>query len=303
MSFSIDLKNELIQRTDSAIHCKIAELAGIISINGRYPEENLLSIRSDNKEFSDKICRLLYNVTDRRYSFETTYVETKHGYRVIIEDSETLARVSEILKLRRNDCYVETGSLILQRECCMRAYLRGAFLAGGSLVNPEKAYQLEVACTTEKNAGKLLELLKSLHLGGKSIKRKNRYIVYIKDGDKISDFLGATGGMKSVMEFENIRILKDIRNSINREVNCDTANINKVVNAAAKQIDDIKLIDESRGLDSLPEQLREVALVRMMHPHLSLAELGEKLATPIGKSGVSHRLAKINAIAEEIRKL
>ncbi len=303
MSFSIDLKNELIRRSDSAVHCRIAELAGIISINGRYPENGILSIRSDNKDFGDKICRLLYNVTDRRYSFDAAYIETKHGYRVIIDNEEILTQLEEKLKLRKNDCYVDVGNLIFQRECCMRAYLRGSFLAGGSLVNPEKAYQLEIACTTSGNAEKLLEILNSLHLGGKSIKRKNRYIIYIKDGDKISDFLGATGGMKSVMEFENIRILKDIRNSINREVNCDTANINKVVNAAARQIDDIKLIEEKRGLDSLPEQLKEVATLRMMYPHLSLAELGEKLTIPIGKSGVSHRLAKINTIAEEIRKL
>ena len=202
----------------------------------------------------------------------------------------------------RNDCYAEPGPMVIQQTCCKKAFLRGAFLAGGSISSPEKAYQIEIACTTEGNADRILSILKALHLEARSIQRKNRYIVYIKDGDTISDFLGVTGGMNSMMEFENIRILKDIRNSINREVNCDTANINKVVNAAAKQIDDINLIIEKRGLDSLPEQLRAVAELRLLHPHLSLTELGEKLDRPLGKSGVNHRLARINEIAEKIRR-
>lgn len=308
MSFSLDLKRELITRTDTAIHCKMAELGGIISINARFikredtdPEDEIISIRADSDELAGKISRLLYNVFEKQFAFDSIYVEQKKGYRIIISDPEVLELLKSRIKLMKNDCYAEPGLTITQHTCCKKAFLRGAFLAGGSVSSPEKAYQMEIACTTENNAERLLSILKALHLDARSIKRKNRYIVYIKDGDTISDFLGVTGGMNSMMEFENIRILKDIRNSINREVNCDTANINKVVNAAAKQIDDINLIIEKRGLDSLPEQLREVARLRLMHPHLSLTELGEKLDKPLGKSGVNHRLARINEIAEKIR--
>ena len=309
MSFSLDLKKELITRSDTAVHCKMAELAGIISINARFidveSEENVgeaVSIRADSQELADKISRLLYNVLDRQFTFESVYVEQKHGFRIIISDKEVEELLKSRIKLMRNDCYAEPGPMVIQQTCCKKAFLRGAFLAGGSISSPEKAYQIEIACTTEGNADRILSILKALHLEARSIQRKNRYIVYIKDGDTISDFLGVTGGMNSMMEFENIRILKDIRNSINREVNCDTANINKVVNAAAKQIDDINLIIEKRGLDSLPEQLRAVAELRLLHPHLSLTELGEKLDRPLGKSGVNHRLARINEIAEKTRR-
>ena len=305
MSFSADVKNELILRSDSSMHCRIAELAGALSVNGRFADDKdgdkYLSVRADNPALAEKLSRLLYNVMERRFNFDPSYVEAKHGFRIIISDEAILKELCEKLKLYNADVYVESGNLVTERTCCKKAYLRGAFLTGGSVSSPEKAYQLEIACTTEKNADKLSEILMSLHLESKRIKRKSRFIVYIKDGDTISDFLGMTGGMNSLMEFENIRVLKEMRNSINREVNCDTANINKVVNAATKQIDDIKLIEERRGLDSLPEQLKTVAEIRLANPHLSLAELGERLSPPLGKSGVNHRLAKISKIADSMR--
>ena len=306
MSFSLDLKKELITRTDTGIHCKMAELAGILSVNARFIEAEdtkteILSIRADNEELAGKISRLLYNIFDKKFSFDSKYVELKHGYRIIISDCDIVEQLKAKLKLKRNDCYAEPGQTVVQQTCCKKAYVRGTFLSGGSISSPEKQYQLEIACTTEENANRLISILKSLHLEARSIKRKNRFIVYIKDGDTISDFLGITGGMNSLLEFENIRILKDIRNSINREVNCDTANINKVVNAASKQIDDINLIIEKKGLDSLPEQLKTVAEARLEYPHLSLSELGEKLNQPLGKSGVNHRLKKISEIAEKMR--
>ena len=301
MSFSLNLKKELITRSDTAVHCKIAELAGICSINARFIDTDTISIRADSDELAAKISRLLYNIFEKKYTFDSKYIEQKHSLRIIISDPEISEMLRNRIKIYRNDCYAEPGLTVTQHTCCKKAFLRGAFLAGGSINSPEKSYQLEIACTTEANAERIVSVLGALHLEARSLKRKNRYIVYIKDGNTISDFLGITGGMNSMMEFENIRILKDIRNSINREVNCDTANINKVVNAASKQIDDINLIIEKKGLDSLPEQLKVVAEARLMYPHLSLAELGEKLDKPLGKSGVNHRLARINEIAEKIR--
>ncbi len=305
MSFSADVKNELILRSDSAMHCRIAELAGALSVNGRFVEDEngtrFLSVRADNPALAEKLSRLLYNVMERRFNFEPSYIESKHGFRIIIKDEAVLKELSEKLKLYKADVYVESGELVTERTCCKKAYLRGAFLTGGSVSSPEKAYQLEIAATTDKNAERLSDIIAALHLDSKRIRRKNRFIVYIKEGDMISDFLGMTGGMNSLMEFENIRVLKEMRNSINRTVNCDTANINKVVNAASKQIDDIKLIEERRGLESLPEQLRTVAEIRLQNPHLSLAELGERLSPPLGKSGVNHRLAKISKIADSMR--
>ena len=302
MSFTTEIKNEICSNDYSKLE-NICLLSGFIR-NNAIIEDNEIIILSENLKVVRKVFSLfkeLFDVSPSYSQIKGNNLSKKSYYNIYIDDKLNLI-LSSLMYYDEEDNVLKVPSeYFLDGDDLKRAYLRGAFLAGGSVSSPEKAYQLEIACTTENNAERLTEILSSLHLESKSIKRKNRFIVYIKDGDTISDFLGMTGGMNSLMEFENIRVLKEMRNSINRTVNCDTANINKVVNAASKQIDDIKLIEERRGLDSLPEQLKTVAEMRLLNPHLSLAELGERLSPPLGKSGVNHRLAKISKIADSMR--
>jgi DNA-binding protein WhiA len=186
-------------------------------------------------------------------------------------------------------------------DCCKRAYLRGAFLAAGSVSNPEKNYHLEFAAFCKSHGEGLARLMGGYGLNAKLMERKGRYIVYLKEGENIVDLLNLMGAHKSLMRMENNRIVRDIRNNINRAVNCEAANIQKTISAALKQIDDIKTIERIAGLDCLSGQLEEVARLRLMHEEASLKEIGGMLTPAVGKSGVSHRLRKISEIAENLR--
>ena len=183
-----------------------------------------------------------------------------------------------------------------------RAFLRDAFLETGSMSNPEKGYHLEFVCEEDAYAAKIIETLQMFEIAAKTVQRKRYIVVYIKESEDIVRLLNVIGAHKSLMNLENLRIIKDMRNSINRRVNCETANITKTVNAAAGQVRDIMLIQETYGLDELPENLREIAELRLEYQEATLQELGELLTPPVGKSGVNHRLRKLNEIADSIRK-
>ena len=190
----------------------------------------------------------------------------------------------------------------LKEQCCRRAFLRGAYLCVGSMSNPGKSYHLEFDCIDEKEADLLLELTAVFDIPAKVARRKKYYVVYIKEGSAICDMLNIMGAHVSLMDFENHRIVKEVRNSVNRKVNCETANIAKTVNAAAGQVRDIMLIQERTGLSELPKNLREIAQLRLEYQEATLQELGELLTPPVGKSGVNHRLRKLSEIAESMRK-
>lgn len=182
-----------------------------------------------------------------------------------------------------------------------RAFLRDAFLETGSMSNPEKGYHLEFVCEDEKHAHELIETMRKFEIIAKTVPRKRYTIVYIKESEDIVKLLNVMGAHKCLMDLENLRILKDVRNSVNRRVNCETANISKTVSAANKQIDDIQYIKEHYGFDDLSENLREMANVRLEYPDATLKELGEYLVPPVGKSGVNHRLRKLSELADSIR--
>ena len=190
---------------------------------------------------------------------------------------------------------------VLKDDNIKRAYIKGAFLGGGSISNPEKTYHLEFVTHSEEYAQDLSKLINSFGLNSKVIQRKNSFIIYIKEGEQIVDLLNIVGAHTSLLELENIRIMKEMRNNVNRLVNCETANLSKTVNAAVRQVESIKLIQNSIGLQRLPKNLQEVAELRLSYPDESLKELGEMLDPPVGKSGINHRLRKIEKIAEEIR--
>ena len=180
--------------------------------------------------------------------------------------------------------------------------MRGSFLASGSISSPEKAYHLEIACVEQRMANKIRNLFLGFEIDAKVVMRKKQYVVYIKEGAQIVDTLGLMEANISLMELENIRIVKDIRNSVNRRANCEVANLNKTVNAAVKQTEDIEYIRKVAGLDSLSPMLRQAAEARLNDPEASLVELGKQMDPPVGKSGMNHRLRKLSEIADGLRR-
>ncbi|MCT8192802.1 DNA-binding protein WhiA, partial [Pseudomonas monteilii] len=186
----------------------------------------------------------------------------------------------------------------------MRSYLRGAFMASGSINNPETSrYHLEIYSIYEEHNQDICDMLNAYGLNARPLERRNGYISYLKGAEKIADFLTLIGATNSMLKFEDVRIVRDMRNSVNRLVNCETANMNKTIDAASKQIDNIEFIQDRVGLQALPEKLQEIAELRLEHPEVSLKELGEMIPSgAISKSGINHRIRKINEFADHLRE-
>ena len=193
-------------------------------------------------------------------------------------------------------------NVIVQAVCCKRAYIRGAFIASGSMSDPDKSYHFEIVCGTLKQAEYLKNMINSFEMDAKIVKRKKSYVVYLKEGSQIVDILNIMEAHVALLELENVRIMKEMRNTVNRKVNCETANINKTVSASVRQMEDIIYIRDNIGFDKLPDGLKDVALTRLTYPDATLKELGGLLENPIGKSGVNHRLRKLSEIAEKLRE-
>ena len=193
------------------------------------------------------------------------------------------------------------NSSMKQEEQIAKLSIREQFIKSGFMSDPNKEYHLEILLKSKKRAEELKALLQNFNIQAKTTKKGNGYIVYIKDGEEISNFLALIGANNAVLRFEEIRVLKDARNNVNRIVNCETANLNKTLEASKLQIENIKYLKEHRKFNSLPENLKEVAEIRLKNPDLSYEEIGNLLKKPISKSGVSHRLSKINSIAEELK--
>lgn len=192
---------------------------------------------------------------------------------------------------------------ILERRCCKRAFLREVFLIAGTMSDPEKSYHFELTCPSGKKAEFIRDLINQFEgMDAKIVPRGRSYVTYLKGSDQIVDMLGIMEASLSYMELENVRIMKSVRNSVNRRTNCETANIGKTVSASRKQAEDIGLIRDRIGFKDLQEGLAQMAEVRMQHPDAALAELGQYLDPPIGKSGVNHRLRKLSEIADQLRR-
>lgn len=313
MSFSSGVKDELSRHQTLARHCQIAEIAAIISMCGGVSisekDHYSLKIQTENVYVARKYFTLLkktFNIdTDiaiRRNVYlkkSRTYVITIHSEKDVVNVLKAVKLMDESGTLPGNHAMV--SNLIIANSCCRRAFIRGAFLAAGSISAPEKFYHYEIVCSSEEKAEQIKQVINSFDIDAKIVGRKKYFVVYIKEGSQIVDILNVMEAPKALMELENVRILKEMRNSVNRQVNCETANINKTVSAAVKQIEDIKYISDTIGLDNLPENLEEIAKVRLENPESPLKELGAHLKNPVGKSGVNHRLRKLSEIAEELR--
>lgn len=294
MSFSGDVKRELGKQYSKGRHCQLAELAAILEMVGRVQEKPcILEITSDNMVVLEKYAVLM------RQLFEVDITKPLEGS--IVEKILTTLKFfkEDGLALPLDEQRVD--GLLVQNVCCKRAFIRGAFLASGSMSDPNKSYHFEIVCRTMEQAEQLQQLMNGFETDAKIVERKGHYVVYLKEGSQIVDMLNVMEAYVSLMNLENVRILKEMRNSVNRKVNCETANISKTVNAAVKQLEDIELIRSKLGLDQLPQNLREMALIRLEYPEAALKELGNYLTPPVGKSGVNHRLRKLAEIAEDLR--
>jgi len=201
----------------------------------------------------------------------------------------------ELLELKMWD----NSSNLKQDEQLARLLIRESFIKKGFINDPNKEYHLEILFESKKKSDELKEIIVNFGIDIKSTKKDSKYMLYLKEGEEISSFLALIGATKAMLKFEEIRVIKDTRNNINRLVNCETANLNKTINAAVKQIEDIKKLKKNKKFEELPDNLKEVANLRLENPDSTYEELGKMLSKPIGKSGVSHRLEKISKIANE----
>ena len=314
MSFSSKVKDELSRQVNPARHCQIAEIAAILSLCGKIKisdqDHFSIEIHTENVAVARKYFTLLkktFNIGTDVSIRRGAYLKRNRTYIVAVREHEDAIRVLQAAKLLNEYGEVSENlsvvrNVVVQNTCCRRAFIRGAFLASGSISDPEKFYHFEIACVAEPKAEQLRELIATFDIEAKIVRRKKYYVVYIKEGSQIVDILNVMEAPVALMELENIRILKEMRNSVNRQVNCETANINKTVSAAVKQMDDIRYIQAVIGLDGLPDNLRELALVRLERPDATLKELGEALNPPVGKSGVNHRLRKLGILADDLRE-
>ncbi|GAA4864466.1 DNA-binding protein WhiA [Paenibacillus vulneris] len=308
MSFAAQTKKELTMIQSDAC-CETAELSALIRMNGSVQLTNqriVLDVSTENAA----IARRMYTLLKKEFNVHTELLVRKkmrlkknnvYIVRVPNQVQEILSRLQIV-----SEGFLFTPGIaedIIKEDCCKRAYLRGAFLAGGSVNNPEgSSYHLEISSMYEEHCQALCRLANEFDLNARCIERKKGFVFYIKEGEKIIEFLNLIGAHQALLRFEDVRIMKDMRNSVNRLVNCETANLNKTIGAAVRQIDNIRLLQKEIGLENLPEKLREVAEIRLMHPDMNLKEVGDLLKGNVSKSGVNHRLRKIDELAEKIRK-
>jgi DNA-binding protein WhiA len=310
MSFSSRVKEELARHIGEARHCKIAEIAAIINMCGKVKlgddgDVSSFKIQTENPAVARKCFTLLkktFNIKVEVSIRRNTQLKKHRVYHIYVMDKADAITILKVTKLYINGEVVRHISpLIVQTTCCKRAYIRGAFLASGSISDPEKTYHLEFVNHDERHAKELMALVNDFELDSKVVVRKKYFVLYLKEGTHIVDLLNVMEAHVALMELENLRIIKEMRNNVNRIVNCEAANINKTVSAAVKQLYDIEYIDRMVGLSTLPENLESIAYIRIENPDSSLVEMGQLLDPVVGKSGVNHRLRKISQLAEKLK--
>lgn len=308
MSYASEVKKEL---TTLEVHKKNAkaELMALIRMNGSISLANrkiILNIQTENPAIARRIYKLIlefYKVESKLVVRKKMKLNKNNVYVVRIADQAQA--ILDDLGILENFQIVERVPVeLLKDDSQVRSYLRGAFLASGSVNNPETSrYHLEIYSLYEEHNDMISEMMNNYDLNSRTTDRRSGYITYLKEAEKIANFLQLIGATNAMLKFEDVRIMRDMRNSVNRLVNCETANMNKVANASTKQLANIKFIDDTVGLDHLPEKLYEVAMTRMRMPEVSLKELSESLPSgSISKSGINHRLRKINEFADKLRE-
>lgn len=292
MSFSGKIKEELAQHYAKARHCNLAELSALVHMSGSFEKDGygrcILKLHTEN----DGVARKCFTLLGKTFNISTD---------IAIRRNTAKGSCSYYIRAKGEEL-LAVENVIVQAVCCKRAYICGAFIASGSMSDPDKSYHFEIVCGTLKQAEYLKNMINSFEMDAKIVKRKKSYVVYLKEGSQIVDILNIMEAHVALLELENVRIMKEMRNTVNRKVNCETANINKTVSASVRQMEDIIYIRDNIGFDKLPDGLKDVALTRLTYPDATLKELGGLLENPIGKSGVNHRLRKLSEIAEKLRE-
>ena len=291
MSFSNDVKAEVCA-TSTARHCNLSLLSSILISGCDFslePKNPFLNIKPDN----EKIIELTENLI-----FSLFNIKIESNTDIIINDPAQIEKILYSTGIK-NDVFI--NNLLLKKDCCKRQYIKGIFLLNGSCSEPKKNYHLEFVFHKEDFAKNFLSIINFFDLNAKTIKRKKKFIVYIKDSEKISDFLRIIGANMSLLEYENIRVLKDVTNNCNRRTNCETYNIIKSSAVHDVQKKDILYIKETKGLDFLQEDLRQVAILRLENEYISLREIAELSNPKLTKAAVNYKLKKISIIADNIR--
>lgn len=311
MQFSKKTKDELARLLPPKTCCQKAELAalvrmdGTIQIRGQY--RFALTIHTENAAVARKIfllCKNLFALHAEIIVQRNMQLRKNNIYVVRVAPQPQLVEMLRELGVMGGNYELQekVAKTILDRQCCRRAYLRGAFLGGGSVNRPEKEYHLEIVTSNLTYGMQLKELMQDFGLPAKTCDRKGNCVVYLKEADAVAEFLNITGAYNSLLRFEDVRVYKGVKNQVNRLVNCDTANLNKTVEAAIEQVENIKLIEQKIGFSSLPQGLSDVAAIRLEYPEASLKELGDLLKPQVSKSCINHRMRKLAQLAEELRE-
>lgn len=312
MSFSADTKSELSRIENSSKRLDIAELSAIVRLSGTIQLSGNMQISLKITTELNVIARRVFKILKNNFDINTSITVNKNqmlkknnSYVLTVTPemgaSKLLVRLgileNEHTFFTRNDIPPE----VVNEPEDANAYIRGAFLGSGSINDPEKNYHMEFVANNEDYAYELSDLINSMGFNSKIVARKNNFVVYLKESEQISDLLTIMGANNAMFALQNAKIMKDMRNKVNRIVNCETANLSKTVDAAVRQVESILIIQKTIGISKLPKNLQEVALLRLEYEDMSLKELGEHLHPPLGKSGVNHRFKKIEEIANRYR--
>ena len=278
MSFSTELKEEL-SKTENLSNKEAVkyELLGYLISSNISEENNKIKFSTENEYNINRFSRLLSNMDINNYD-----ITIQGKIFIITVNAKTVKSMQYDKDLNQNQ---------------IKWVIKGAYLGAGSINNPEKKYHLEMGFTKKEDAEKIIEYLKYFNIKSNIIEKNNQYAMYIKDGEEISKFLALLGANKSVLKFEEIRVQREMNNKINRIVNCETANLNKTINASIEQVEAIRKLKSSGEFEKMNESLKEIAQLRLENPNASLLELGKMSKKPVGKSGVNYRLKKIMEIA------
>lgn len=310
MSFSNEIKNELAHMEHDKKCCEIAELAGLVRMDGTILIGSRKGIGLELVTENAAVARKAFKGLKKLFQVETeitvqrrTRLKKNNVYLVRVPGQPKVMELLDTLGLTKDGLMYnpEISDALVKKECCKRSYLRGVFLGAGSLSDPMNSYHLEIVANSEEYASSLVKLIENFGLHPKISSRKNVLLVYLKESEQIADFLNVIGAHQALLELENIRIQKEVRNQVNRLVNCESANMNKTIDAAVRQKNNIELIQKHYGLEQLNEGLRAVAEARLNYPEISLKELGSVMDPPLGKSGINHRMRKLEELADELR--
>jgi DNA-binding protein WhiA len=309
MSFSLQVKEELARIELRKRCCELAELSGLIKIDGALHIGHGDSLSLHTSSDSAAVARRILKLVKRRFDLDTeltlsqvSRLDRRRQHIIYFPPQKSLLPSLQQVGILDEEAHINPGIpfFLLESLCCSATYLRGIFLGGGSISEPKRGYHLEISTANGTLAEEVVWLMEKEGLAVKIRSRKRDYTVYLKDADHIVDFLALLGARNILFEWENLRVLRTLRNEVNRIVNCETANLGKAARAAVKQVQEIYLLDEKWGINNLPPSLRDVARARLKHPAATIGELGETLSPALSKSAVYHRLRRLSKLARQL---